>query len=274
MSAERRFDAAFLGAGGLVLLVAAFAMPRASDSEAALRTTVAMGSFSAAEGLVLLVAGILALRSGQRLEQGTPARLGWTLLGAGLLVLAGGETIEAVYALRFGEIDPFPSLADLFFLGSYPLLTVAFVLFLRAYGLLAEPDPRDRTFAGMAGFALLALGSLVAYPVLHADTGFAERAISLSYVVLDLGILAPLLLLLRLTWRFRGGTIWKIWAGILAGFLITSLADVLFAYFENRAGAVATLSMPQMHFLSEVLFLLSYLAIARGTLQQDRLLRA
>jgi hypothetical protein len=29
-----------------------------------------------------------------------------------------------------------------------------------------------------------------------------------------------------------------------------------------------------MHFLSEVLFLLSYLAIARGIFEQDRLLRA
>ena len=274
MSAERRFDAAFLLAGVLTLLVGAFAMPRASDSEEALGTIVAMGSFSVVEALVLLLAGLAALNSGRRLDRGTPAGRAWMLLGAGLLVLAVGETVEAVYALRFAEIDPFPSLADLFFAGSYPLLAVAFVLFLRAYGLLAEPDPRDRTFAGVAGVALLALGSLVAYPVLQADTGFAERAISLAYVVLDLALLAPLLLLLRLTWRFRGGTIWKIWAGILAGFLFTSLADVLFAYFENRAGGFPGLSVPQMHFASEVLFLLSYLAIARGTLEQDRLLRA
>ena len=256
-----------------MLLVAAFAMPRAGDSEDALGTVVAMGAFSVTEALVLFVAGGAALASGRRLERGTPARLAWALFGAGLLVLALGEVVEAVYALRFAEIDPFPSLADAFFTGSYPLLTVAFVLFLRAYGLLVEPDPGDRAFAGIAGLALLAIGGLVAGPVLRAGTTWAERSISLAYVVLDLVILAPLLLLLRLTWRFRGGTIWKIWAGILAGFLFTSLADVLFAYFENQAGGFPGFSVPQMHFLSEVLFLLSYLAIARGTLEQDRLLR-
>ena len=70
---------------------------------------------------------------------------------------------------------------------------------------------------------------------------------------------------MRLTERFRG-TIWKIWADILAGFMFTSLADVLVAYFENRAGGFPGLAVPQMHFGSEVLFLQSYLAIARGTL--------
>jgi len=83
-------------------------------------------------------------------------------------------------------------------------------------------------------------------------------------------VVIVLLRLLRLTWRFRGGNLWKIWAGILSGFLFTSLADILFAYSQSRA--IDESAAGALEVAVEVVFLISYLAIARGTFEQRRIL--
>jgi hypothetical protein len=101
-----------------------------------------------------------------------------------------------------------------------------------------------------------------------------ERLVSGAYAGFDLVALAPLLLLLRRTWGLRGGSVWRVWAGILFGFLLTFVGDVLFAYFQTRAEAELGPFSGELDFLANVMFLLSYLFIARGTLYQRQLLRA
>ena len=64
------------------------------------------------------------------------------------------------------------------------------------------------------------------------------------------------------------------WAGVLFGFLLTFLGDVFFAYFQTRAEADIGSLSEDLDFMANLMFLLSYLVIARGTLHQRELLRA
>jgi hypothetical protein len=259
-----------LGAGALALAASALMMQGSSAADGSPRLTLFVGGASLLSALLLVLAGFLAVRSSRLLEADNPARWPWAVLALGLGLFAGGEASEAFYALLRSEADPFPSIADALYLVGYPLLTLAFWRFLRAYRVLVEPDDRDAAFRRLSVIVLGILGAVTAVPVLRADSPLVERIISLGYVAFDLVLVLPLLELLRLTWRLRGGNVWKIWGGILAGFLLTSVGDILFSWLENVALPAGVAD--QMHFMVELLFVLSYLAILRGILQQYRLL--
>jgi hypothetical protein len=88
-----------------------------------------------------------------------------------------------------------------------------------------------------------------------------------AYPVLDLVLLIPTALLTRITVALRGGAAWKIWTGLLGGFVFLCLGDVLFAYLSalGRAGLD-----PLIH----AMYILSYALLARGVLYQRELLRS
>jgi hypothetical protein len=256
---ERRADVVFLlGASGLALLLAG------PGRDAAVVI---------AHPFVLGLALLFSVQSAAGFEPDTPVRKPWQFLSVGLFSLLLGEIVEVVYRLSFGGGEPFPSLADVPFLLAYPPLGVAFLLFLRAYreSDLSE-EKRGAVWPLVAGLALV--GFVVLRPIMQSPVPLGERLVSGAYAAFDLVALAPLLLLLRLTWGLRGGSVWKVWAGILFGFLLTFAGDVLFAYFQTEAEADLGPFSGQLDFLANVMFLLSYLFIARGTLYQRQLLRA
>jgi hypothetical protein len=226
-----------------------------------------------AQPVVLGAALLFAGHCATRFETDNPVRRPWQLLGLGLLSWLVGELAEALYLVATGGVDPFPSLADLFFVLAYPAIVASFLLFLRAYraaGLSVEKDG--------ATLPLIVITAVVGYvvlaPIVRSEAPFVERFVSAAYAALDLVALVPLLLLLRLTWRLRGGSVWKVWAGVLFGFLLAFLGDVSFAYFLTRAEAGIGPLSDDLDFLANLMYLLSYLVIARGTLHQRELLRA
>ena len=83
----------------------------------------------------------------RRLEAGNPARLPWTLLALGIGAFFLGQSYLGVFQIVLQQPSPFPSAADVLFVGAYPLLLVALFGFLHAYGDgAAALAPRDATF--------------------------------------------------------------------------------------------------------------------------------
>jgi hypothetical protein len=266
---ERVLDAAFATAG----LAALALTPLLLRPPAPGRALSPLGSLAIAQVVAVFGAFLWAARCGLRFEPGNPTRRPWIMLAAGLLGLALGEASEAAYEVAQPGIDPFPSVADAFFLLAYPALTVAFVTFLRAYRASGYPVGSGAgVFAWSSAVAAALVGTAALTPVLSSPGPPLERAITAAYVVFDLVALVPILLLLRMTWRFHGGGLFKVWAGVLFGFVLTLLGDILFAYFQSRPEGVAGLGAEQLNALADVMFFLSYLAIARGTLHQLDLL--
>jgi hypothetical protein len=216
----------------------------------------------------LAVATAYAALSARRLEPGTPARLPWMLLALGIGAFLAGQSILGAYQLVLQVPSPFPSAADVFFVGAYPLLFGALIAFIRAYREAGYPvgTPGEHALTAAVGAALLAAPTwALLRPILAAPGAPLERALNAAYPLLDVVVLLPILVLLRITSRFRGGQVARVFAGLLAGILFLCAGDVLFAYFS-------LLGRKELDPLVDATFVLSYFFLAHGALGQYRLL--
>src|SRR5207302_5981460 len=81
-------------------------------------------------------------------------RLPWYLFGAGLFAFSVGDVLFNLYAFVWHRDPPVPSIADVFYLAGYPLLTAGLLLLVRS--LRSDERRRGRLDAAMliAAFTL------------------------------------------------------------------------------------------------------------------------
>jgi diguanylate cyclase (GGDEF)-like protein/PAS domain S-box-containing protein len=170
----------------VVLTVAYYAAPSAHT---AVWITIGVSSAGA------VVVGLLVHRPSRRAP--------WVLVGASLLVFCAGDTTYNVLTGVLGQENPFPSIADLFYLAMYPLLAAGLVGFIRA-----QTGGRDRGSLLDAAMLTVGLALLVWIFLIEPyvrDTGltFLEKATSVAYPlgdVLTIATLARLLTASRRRW--------------------------------------------------------------------------
>ncbi|HSD67164.1 MAG TPA: hypothetical protein VLF95_10710, partial [Vicinamibacteria bacterium] len=142
--------------------------------------------------LVYLLAGAAwAFQCRDRLEAGNLSRRAWFLISLGLLSTFVGQLGLAPFQMARNE-TPFPSVADIYFVLSYPLVIAALVVLLKAYREAGFPigsvGERAAILAGVA-----AIAAIVAVPILRpvAATGgpLLDRLLTVTYPVLDLLLL-------------------------------------------------------------------------------------
>jgi diguanylate cyclase (GGDEF)-like protein len=141
-----------------------------------------------AYNVIGLVSG-LAILAAVRLQR--PERPGmWYWFGAGQIVWVAGDVIFEIYQYVLDE-QPYPSLADAFYLSAYPMLMVGLLLLIHGR--------RGRDITGLVDAAIVAagLGLVFWLFVLHpvaADSSAStlERVISTAYPVGDAMLLAML----------------------------------------------------------------------------------
>lgn len=232
------------------------------------RVILAIGTWG--KFLYLLVAAVVSTLLVKKFELGTPSRSAWRLLSSGLIALLLGQAGFAFYQFVLGmdELPPIPSVPDIFFLASYPLVIAALLMFLRAYAASGFPiGPRaERIWIG-AGVAVFC--ALVGYPLLEPLITAPEEPLptllNVLYPVLDFLLLIPTALLIRVSLRFRGGAVWKVWATLLGGFVFLCAADTLFAYFNQ-------FDWIELVDLVDATYLLAYGLLGLGVLYQRDLL--
>jgi hypothetical protein len=219
--------------------------------------------------LVYLLAGALwAFACRDRLEEGNAARPAWALLSLGLLATLVGQLSLAPFQIVQG-VTPFPSVGDLYFILSYPFLIAAFLVFLRAYreaglpmGSLAE---RTAIVAGV-GVLAAAVAVPILKPIATTEGPLLDRTLTVIYPILDLVLLVPLALLLRVALRLRGSHVGGIWTLVLGGFVFLCIGDVFFAYFQ-------ALGREHLDPFVHATYILSYGLVAGGARRQLQLLR-
>ena len=116
----------------------------------------------------------------------------WYGMAIGWLLFAAGDTIYWVQSSLLGR-DAFPSIADAFYLSSYPLLAVGLLGLVRA-----RRPGKDRpglldALVLSTGAAMLSWVFLMEPYVRASDLDVLARAVSLAYPVADLLLLALLL---------------------------------------------------------------------------------
>lgn len=229
---------------------------------------VVLGIGTLGKFLFLLVAAAVSTGIVGKFEPGTPSRTAWRLLSAGLIALCLGQACFVFYQFVQKIEAPFPSLADVFFVVSYPLMIAALAMFLRAYSASGFPiGPASERFwlATAVAMACVAIGYPILMPLVRNPGEPLETLLNLLYPVLDFLLLVPAVLLIRISLRFRGGAVWRVWATLLAGFVFLCAADTLFAYFSqlDRAGLVD---------LVDATYLFAYGLLGLGVLYQRDLL--
>ncbi len=261
---------------GLGLLLAALSLiflGRALDPGAGLyqqtldpRTILAIGTFG--KLLFLIVATVVAARNIGNFERGTPTHTAWRLLALGFGALMVGQALIALYQFGLGVEVPFPSAVDLFFVPNYPLTIAALLMFLRAYKESGFPiGPASERVWLATGVAVLCavIGYPILKPIVTTPAQPLATVLNVLYPVLDFLLLIPTALLIRISLRFRGGAVWKVWATLLGGLVFLCAADTLFAWFSQ-------LGRTDLVDLVDLTYLLSYGLFALGVLYQRQLL--
>jgi hypothetical protein len=220
--------------------------------------------------LAYLLAGTaFAFQCRERLEADNPARPAWFLLSLGLLSTFAGQLSLAPFQLARNE-TPFPSVADIYFLLSYPLLIAALLVLLHAYREAGFPMGSAAERGGiLAGVGLIA--SIVALailpPVAEAGGALLDRMLTVAYPILDLVLLLPLALLLRIALRLRGSRAGEVWLLLMGGFVFLGVGDACFAYFQSLGELRLD---PFVH----ATYILAYGLVAGGAHRQRELLRS
>jgi hypothetical protein len=219
--------------------------------------------------LYLLAGAVFTFLCRDRLEEGNVARPAWFLLSLGLLATFAGQLALAPFQAVRGE-TPFPSVADMYFVLAYPFLIASLLALLHAYREAGFPmgSVAERT----AIVAAVLVGAvIVGVPILHpvATTGgpLLERILNVAYPALDLVLLVPLALLLRIALRLRGSHVGEVWVLLLGGIVVLCMGDILFAYFTSLGEEHLD---PFLH----AAYILSYGLIAGGAHRQLQLLKS
>jgi hypothetical protein len=197
-----------------------------------------------------LLGSLYAARCAGRYEKKSAARLPWLLLSASFGAWFAGQIVLATYEVALQETPPAPSAADLFFTVGYALLIVALVRFASAYRAsgFAVGSLREHAAIALGACAVFAaIGSWLLIPRALTPSPLAGRIVDVGYPLLDLATLVPALVILRITIRFRGGEVWRVWGALLTGILFLMCADLVFsdasaAYLEQVAPITDLLS--------------------------------
>lgn len=172
----------------------------------------------------------------------------WLLFTCGLFLWFTGEVIWALYTLVLGVELPYPSVADIFWIGGYIPFFIALYLYVKLFcQVLTKKILAASMVITIASAILVTLTLLI--PVLEAENDLAAIAMDFAYPILDLLLFSVAILGLIIFWKGKLGNPWFL---INLAIFMNVCADILFSY------TTAQNTYYSGHML-DVLFDLSYL---------------
>lgn len=181
--------------------------------------------------LTSVIAGIFLLRLYG--TKGFRART-FILLTLGISCLFVGEVLWNYYEY-FLHINPFPSNADIFYLTAYPLFFMGLINEIRGVEFNWHSLKRETIFLLTIVSILLIIlvfyfGIYLAY---DAKETLSTNIIAMGYGIGDVILILTNIFVLVLAWEFRGGKFSHTWIAIFCSFIMTLIADILFAIFTD-----------------------------------------
>jgi diguanylate cyclase (GGDEF)-like protein/PAS domain S-box-containing protein len=148
-------------------------------------------------------------------------RLPWYLLAAVVASFTAGDTTYNILTDYLGNENPFPSMADGFYLIAYPMLAIALLVFIRARPRADNRAALLDALVPTAGLGLLFWVFLISPYVHEAQLSLGERVTSVAYPLGD--VLALAMLARLLTAGGRRPMALHILVGGVAGLLVTDV---------------------------------------------------
>jgi diguanylate cyclase (GGDEF)-like protein/PAS domain S-box-containing protein len=123
-------------------------------------------------------------------------KLAWVLLGCAVLTLIIGDTIYNVYVDVLGRDNPFPSVGDLFYLLTYPLIATGLMLLVRSRTARRDRDGLLDALIITTGIGFLSWVFLIEAYVRDDTLSLPQKVVSVAYPLGDVLILAILIRLI------------------------------------------------------------------------------
>lgn len=204
---------------------------------------------------IVLAASIVAVAVTIGMKQSVGRQ--WLLVGLGVALYAAGDIAWTLFDLFLG-IDPYPSIADVFYTAEYVFFFAAIVLAIRAYsGLVKTRTPMlVGTVVAVVGITLVYFALLAPYifPAGVEELGFWGLVVSSIYPVADIALmLAPAIALALVVRQLGAGRLARPWWLVVVGALVFALVDSLFVY-ADWAGTGLTPVMDMGYVLANLLF--------------------
>jgi len=207
-----------------LLLSTGFIMLLANFLAEETRTLITDLLFIPVPGAMLILSIIIALRFHASGKHGKA----WIIFTIFAISWFTAEQIWLVYELIY-EIDPWPSVADFFYLSGYPFLLAFSILYLMP---VRKAISKKLVISSLLVTVTLLIPTFtMAYQTNSSENGF-EVALATSYPVLDAIVLCPALIGVTLFFKGEVNFLWSLicLAMVLnviadAGFLMLSMAD-------------------------------------------------
>lgn len=159
----------------------------------------------------------------------TKSGLSMTLITIGFALWTAAEGSWLVYFMI--DADPFPSIADVFWIVGYVLFIVAISVNARTIRMKFNQQMLGVWILLSAAIAVIVIGFDIV-PLLTEGLDF-EIFVTILYPIEDILVIIPALAILL---KFKSGEVAKPWGVLILGFILTAVGDILYAFAEN-AGA-------------------------------------
>ena len=148
-------------------------------------------------------------------------------LSAGYFAIFLGEITYLIYDLYYPELDPYPSIADIFFFAQYPLILINLIINIRFF------SPKLNKISKI-WIILFPISILVSYAILSGlglddfepnfDFYYGAIFVYASSLVLSVTIIGAII--------FKEGVIGKAWLLLVIGILCNTIGDVWYYNLE------------------------------------------
>ncbi|MCY3410062.1 MAG: hypothetical protein INQ03_00365 [Candidatus Heimdallarchaeota archaeon] len=176
--------------------------------------------------VVSLLAAIAIFASAMVFERSSNNFKIQILLSLGFFLYSLGEFFWGFYELIL-EIDPYPSIADLFYLIAYLPLIVGITWKSRLTLAKSEKRRLILSLVLTAAFAIVSLMTVIIPYLTDEESSIFERVIAAAYPILDIFVIAVVAILFS---KYAGGKLERAWLILGVSMLITGVADTLFCY--------------------------------------------
>jgi len=182
----------------------------------------------------------------------------WAFLGIGMLLWLVGETIYFYYDL-LGE-EPFPTIADVFYYVAYIPLTAGLVIQMRLLKLSLSAAEKVLVTV-LSVIVSVIIVYFVLWPAIDAFIAVPDDPVGLMagamYTVLDIVLLV---FVFTVSAKLRHGKINTAWILILAGLIMTTVADSLYWIADNQG-------LDEIFNWYDLAFLIGYLLVTMGAIK-------
>lgn len=177
----------------------------------------------------------------------------WGLIGVGVACYALGDILWTVYELFLG-IDPYPSIADIFYTAEYVFFLAAIVLAVRAYSGLVKTRIPVLVGGVLAVVGITAVYLLLLKPYIFPDSAGWELVVSTLYPVGDVAfMLAPAVTLALVVRQLGAGIFARPWWIVVVGALVFAVTDAFYSY-ADWAGLGTTPALDMGWMVANLLF--------------------